>query len=254
MLYTAALGISMEDLAATVDSSLAGLVLVMPPDSPAIYNRLDKLNVPYVSVLRDRSNDWVVNCDDTNGGYLAGQHLVGLGHRQIAHLRGANDVSTTSGREFGFLRALKESGVEPRKEHMVTAGFDWRSGMHAMEKLLSLPERQRPTAVFCANDLCAEGAIRAIRAKGLTVPDDIAVVGFDDTWFATMVRPALTTVRMPIKEMGQTAARMLMDRIEGELVEDTRPVLPVSLTIRYSCGLVSAMSHDETSAFRSHIQ
>ena len=190
----------------------------------------------------------MVNCDDIHGGSLAAKHLIGLGHRQIAHLRGTDEVTTTGGRELGFLRALQDHGIEPRPEYIVTAGFDWRTGMAAMEKLLDLPKSQRPTAVFCSNDLCAEGAIRAIRARGLSVPEDIAIVGFDDTWFASMVRPALTSVRMPIKEMGQTAAKMLMDRIEGESIDNTRPILPVSLTVRHSCGFVSAMSKDGTAA------
>ena len=119
---------------------------------------------------------------------------------------------------------------------IVEAGFDWRPGFEAMNNILDRPRNQWPTAIFAINDLCAAGAIRAIKARGLTVPDDFAIVGFDDTWFATTTQPMLTSVRMPIKEMGALAARMLAGEVGGTPPLNRHPVLSVSLTIRNSCG------------------
>jgi LacI family transcriptional regulator len=182
------------------------------------------------------AEDWVVNSDDFTGGKLVAKHLLALGHRRIGALVGSPDIVNSQPRIEGFRKALGEAGVEIRPEWFLTAGMNWRLGQAAMEKLLALDEHNRPTAIFAANDLCAEGAIRAVRAAGLSVPDDFGIVGYDDTFYATLTQPPLTTVRMPIQEMGELAVRMLIGRLEGQADIDPQPVLPVSLTVRSSCG------------------
>lgn len=241
MLYTATSGVQLDRAAMAVDSRIGGLLLVMPPADSAIIHRCRKRGIPFVSILQQPTpDDWTVNSDDYTGGRIAAQHLIGLGHRRIAHLMGSRDVTTSGPRSRGFRDALEEAGVEVHEELFVQSGFDWRMGLAATESLLQLGSRQLPTAIFAANDLCAEGAMRAIRAAGLSVPDDIAVVGYDDTWFATLTQPPLTTVHMPIDEMGELAARMLIARLEGNTSIDPQPTLPVSLTVRHSCGAHSA--------------
>lgn len=250
MLYTAAAGNELDQLAPVVDLRIAGLVLVMPPRESGFYQACERQGIPHVSIVREpEEDDWVVNCDDFRGGQLAAEHLIELGHRRIGHLAGNPDVSTSGAREAGFRSAMAAAGLDVPDESVVVAGFDWRMGVTGMTRLLDLPAEQRPTAVFCANDLCAEGAIRAIHARGLEVPNDVAVVGFDDTWFASMVRPALTSVKMPIQEMGGLAARMVIDRIEQQPILSKQPVLPVSLTVRHSCGSTAALTREGTTPF-----
>jgi LacI family transcriptional regulator len=247
MLYTASSGIHTDETAALIDSRIDGLLLVMPPEKSPTYEKCVRLGIPYISVLKAPApGEWTVNADDYDGGRRVGEHLISLGHRKIGHLKGGSEVVTSEPRCRGFRDAISEAGITIREEWFVSSGMDWRMGMNAMERILSLGPKNIPTAVFAVNDLCAEGAIRAVRAAGLSVPNDIAVVGFDDTWYATLTQPPLTTVHMPIQEMGEIAARMLIRRIEGDTDIDTKPVLPVSLTVRRSCGAPESISSPET--------
>jgi LacI family transcriptional regulator len=242
-LYTAVSELQEAASVGLLDRRVDGLLLVMPPDPCYTIERCDRLGIPYVSVLRRPvEGAWCVNSDDYEGGRIAARHLLSLGHRLVAHLGGNPEVPTTEPRARGFREALEEAGVEPRADLFVTAGFNTNRGYEVMRRILSKPQHEPPTAVFAANDLCAEGAIRAIREFGLRVPEDVAVVGYDDTWFATMTQPPLTSVRMPISEMGQLATALLIDRLEGREPPDRQPVLPVSLTIRSSCGATTAYS------------
>ena len=237
MLYTGASEGDPEQAATMVDSRVDGVVLVLPPGDSPIFLKCESRHIPYVSILRDPiEGTWSVNSDDVQGGKLATGHLASLGHTKIAHLMGNDDVSTSRPRLRGYMQALEEAGLPIEQSLLVPAGFDWRGGYATMKELLKRPASKRPTAIFAANDLCAGGAMRAIREAGLSIPEDIAIVGYDDTWFATMTQPTLTSVRMPIEDMGALAVKMLVDRVEGRQVEDPLPILPVSLTVRASCG------------------
>jgi len=123
--------------------------------------------------------------------------------------------------EAGFATDLIES-----------ASFSRYRGHEVTKQWLLLPPDERPTAIFAANDLSAHGAVDALHEAGLRVPEDVSIVGYDDTWYSTLVRPALTSVRMGVLEMGRTAADMLISRLEG--ASNEHAVLPVSLTIRES--------------------
>jgi LacI family transcriptional regulator len=241
MMYTATSGMGTSAHAAhLVDSRIEGLIMVMPAADSEVFQKCEKRHIPYVSVLRDPvPGQFSVNADEFTGGYIAGQHLISLGHTRIAHLAGSADVTTSGPRRAGFEAALRDGGVEPDPRLIITSAFDWKIGYARMKQLLEYPAPIRPTAVFAANDLCAEGAMRAIRELNLRIPQDLAVVGYDDTNFATMTQPPLTSVHLPIAEMGTTAARMLIDRLEGKELDDPNPILPVSLTIRNSCGALA---------------
>lgn len=254
MLYTATSGMPPSEAAALVDSRVDGLLLVMPPDDSAVFARCEHHGIPYVSILRHPvESAFTVNSDDYRGGYIATEHLLSLGHKRIAHLIGSQDVVTSQPRLNGYRDALRAAGVQRDERHEVQAGFTWRHGHQAMSGMLKLPPEIRPTGVFAANDLCAQGAIRAIDEAGLSVPEDYAVVGYDDTWHATATVPPLTSVHMPIAEMGALAARMLISIVEGRPVAEAHPKLPVSLTIRQSSvgkaprdlvhGATSPLSH-----------
>jgi LacI family transcriptional regulator len=222
------------------DSRADGLLIVIPRPNDPVLARCRSENFPCVAVVYEPGTGeedlLTVNADELSGGRLAAGHLIALGHRRIAHLAGNAEVATTAPRLRGYLAALEETGITPDAALIVPANFDWSGGYAAMTRLLDLPPDRRPTAVFAANDLCAEGALRAILERGLRVPEDIALVGYDDTWFAAMTRPPLTTVRMPIEEMSALATRLLFAAVERREIPDRRPVLPVSLTVRESCG------------------
>ncbi len=233
-LFTATSGMSYDQIAMLVDSRIEGVLLVMPPAEGSIYTKCERRKIPYVSILRrPQPGAWTVNADDQLGGELAAKHLYELGHRRVAVLRGSDDITTSEPRCAGFCSIYEQAGIEPR---IIPAGFGWRHGLLAMKHLLAGDPKDHPTAIFAANDLCAEGAMRAAKEAGLSVPEDLAVIGYDDTWFASMVQPALTTVNMPIAAMGRLAAKNLIDRLEGNLEVEQDAVLPISLTIRHSCG------------------
>jgi LacI family transcriptional regulator len=255
MLYTATSGMPVDRAAMLVDSRVDGLLLVTPPDDSAIFLKCDRRNIPYVSVIRNpQPGTLAVNSDDYAGGLLATRHLIALGHRRIAHLVGNPAVSTTSLRQKGYRDALAEAGIRHDPHLEIPSGFLRAPGYWAGQAILDRPVWQKPTAIFACNDLCAAGAIQALGEAGISIPNDIAIVGYDDTLFCTVLQPPLTSVHMPIEEMGVLAARMLVARIEHREVGDPQPLLPVSLTIRQSCGASSANVTAEPRTARQVLQ
>lgn len=243
MLHTATGANSKEDAEVMMlDPRVDGLILVLPPSDNSIIRRCQQRGFPCVAVLASGAPDSVctINADEFAGGKLATEHLIGLGHRRIAHIAGASTVVTTAPRREGYLAALDGAGIAGDPELIVGHGFDYKNGQAGMERLLDLPARRRPTAVFAANDLSAEGAMRVLLQRGMSVPDDISVVGYDDTWFAEMTKPRLTSIHMPIYEMGVLAAQMLIAMAEGREIAERHPILPVSLTVRESTCAVSS--------------
>jgi LacI family transcriptional regulator len=169
--------------------------------------------------------------DDEHGAWTAVRHLLDRGRRRIAHIRGAEGAGEL--RAAGYRRALDEAGIEHRPGLVADGGWHRAGGAEAMRRLLDADER--PDAVFAANDLMAIGALDAIRGAGLFVPDDIALVGYDDIEAAALARPPLTTVLNPGHEAGLAAGRLLRDRMTGDYDGEPRTVtLPSSLVVRES--------------------
>lgn len=192
-------------------------------------------NRPFVFVNRLFSAA-IHNCvgpGDRCGAQLAVEHLVSLGHQCIAYINGMEEWLEAQNRLAGYCDVLTKHDL-PVDESLIRPG-DWGvdSGYQATQALLTLD--QPPTAIFAANDLMALGAIYAVQDAGLRVPDDVALVGYDDRDFAEWIRPSLTTIRMPSYEMGQAAARLLLEQFAGEELEDATQV-PGTLIIRQSCG------------------
>jgi len=172
--------------------------------------------------------------DDLHGARLAARHLAHLGHRRIAFINGPEGWDATINRMAGYQEELAAWGI-PFDAALVQRG-DWevQSGYLAAKNLMGLKER--PTAIFAGNDLMALGAIYAIQEAGLRVPEDVALVGYDDRDLSGFVRPAITTIRMPCEEMGYTSAELLLRIIGGE-VECIEPILiQGELVVRQSCG------------------
>lgn len=191
--------------------------------------------LPYVSIARIQPpGDNMVGLDDYYGAQLAVDHLIRSGRRRIAFIGGPEHWWSTREREAGYFEALKRANHPPAPHAYIRHG-DWEaeSGRTAAQELLALDSR--PDAIFAANDLMAQGAIYAIQDAGLHVPGDIAIVGHDDREFAEIVRPALTTVRLPSYEMGQAAVRMMLKRLESD---EPVPAFLVrgELIVRGSCG------------------
>lgn len=188
-------------------------VLVTPADVRG--HNLDwfrGLRIPYVLVDRvlDREEGCSVSVDDVAGGTLAVRHLVETGHRRIAYISGPSQLTQCRDRNIGAHRALRDAGLsDDALTILEVQALDVASGRDAGARLLGLPDR--PTAVFCANDLLALGVLQAMFAAGVRVPEDMALVGYDDIEFAAAAAVPLTSVRQPAFRIGRTAAELLLD-------------------------------------------
>jgi LacI family transcriptional regulator len=161
-------------------------------------------------------------------------HLLGLGHRRIAAITGPRGWVATEDRRRGYHAALAAQGILPDPSLEVEADFEIAPGRDAAGHLLDLHDP--PTAIFAFNDNLAIGALQAARDRGLRVPGDLSVVGFDDVEPATIVTPTLTTVRQPLAEMGRTAVSLLMRLLERQRFETLRVELATRLVVRESTG------------------
>jgi LacI family transcriptional regulator len=194
---------------------------------------LRKHRIRHVLVNRySDERDPFVGSDDVAGAKLATRHLIELGHRRIAHLAGADNISTAVLRKKGYLEALKEAGITPDPRLIVQAGYLEESGHAAMAKLLEL--RRRPTAVFAVNDMAAIGAHGLALELGLRIPEDLAIVGYNDVPDAARLSPGLTTVRVRARELGRTAGKLLIEQVESARDIRRRNVLEPELIVRGS--------------------
>jgi LacI family transcriptional regulator len=190
--------------------------------------------VPYVLVNRfsEEGLDAFVGSDDVTGARLATQHLIGLGHVRIGHLAGQSTVSTGVLRRRGFQTAMTEAGLSTASELQVESGFIEEGGIRGMEKLLAL--REPPTAVFAVTDAVAIGAYGVVVRSGRRIPEDVAIVGYNDIPLAGRLVPGLTTVHVPIHEFGSAAARLLLEQIESGQATPRRVVYTPQLVVRGS--------------------
>lgn len=192
--------------------------IIMPPsvsEDSAVADLLNELNCPYIriaSVVLDELPR-MVRTHDAAGAAQAARHLASLGHTKIAHIHGPKSFRSAHERMNGFILGLSEFSLELKPELTVEAGYTFDSGELAANQLLS--GRVRPTAIFAGNDEMAIGVYAAARKAGLTIPEDLSVVGFDDTPMAGRITPGLTTVRLPIRDMGREAAKLLLRKLAG---------------------------------------
>ncbi len=175
-----------------------------------------------------------VDVANRDGAAVAVEHLLRLGHSRIATITGPLQMNTAIDRRDGYKQALLKAGVGIDPQLIGEGDFTQEGGYSAMRTLLDV--QPPPTAVFAASDMMALGALRAIYDAGLRVPDDIALVGFDDIPIASFATPELTTVRQPIQRLGATAATMLLDHLEGNPPAIHHQQLKPELIIRKSCG------------------
>ena len=174
-----------------------------------------------------------VVADNRGGARLVAQHVIDQGHEQIGIIGGPSSLWTAVERLAGYQEAIKEAGIDESKITIVEGDYRMESGKQLAARMLLGSALDRPTALLCANDLMAIGALEYARSVGMTVPTDMSVVGFDDLPIAELLQPRLTTVRQPARDMGYRAAQILLDLIEGSEPEPLEP-LPVMLQIRES--------------------
>jgi LacI family transcriptional regulator len=212
-------------------------VLVTPADPTGhSLKTLRSQGIPFVLVDRVSADAAVcsVSVDDVVGGRLAAQHLIAAGHRSIVYVGGPPELPQVRDRRAGALAALAEAGLPPEALTEVSAErLDVSAGRDAGARLLGLSPR--PTAVFCANDLLALGVLQAVFAARVAVPEQMAIVGYDDIEFAAAAAVPLTSVRQPAVAMGRLAAEMLLEETaDAEGHEHRQVVLQPELVVRGS--------------------
>jgi DNA-binding LacI/PurR family transcriptional regulator len=217
-------------------------VIVTSSRVGALYQgHLEQLDVPVVLVNSRSKQRWSyaysINVDNRHGGCLATEHLLGLGHHRVAYVSGASEHSDDLERQAGYRQALAETGIAFDPALVVPGTGRAGAGERAFPALMAAVKP--PTAVFCYNDMTAIGLLRAARQAGVSVPHDLAVVGFDDIPLATYVHPSLSTVAQPKPEMGELAVEMvltLMEEGDSGGGEVPNVVVQGQLVVRESSG------------------
>jgi DNA-binding LacI/PurR family transcriptional regulator len=176
-----------------------------------------------------------VRCDSEKGAYDLVKHLLQLGHRRIGVLSGSKNVSTATDRVRGYCRALSDAGLPVDDRLILYEAFTQDAGYTMTEAMLRISPP--PTALFAVNNFIAIGAVRALREAGLQVPEDMAIVAFDDLPLTLLVEPYLTVAAQPAYEMGWRATELLLARLNDEAPEAYQEViLPTELVVRQSSG------------------
>jgi LacI family transcriptional regulator len=227
-----------ERLIATMQEYPAdGLLLCPAMDrSTTVAKRIQNCRIPRVLFVRSLPGvdcDYV-GVDNVFGALSAVEHLVVLGHRRIAFIGGASDVSSRKERVTGYENALRKSRCHVDPSRILTSPPNRQGGYQAMQQLLRLPEI--PTAALCFNDMVALGAMQALSAAGKTAGQDFALVGFNDVAEAALCRPALTTIATTPGKIGEAAAELLLDRFAHPMRPNRKLILRPRLIVRESCG------------------
>lgn len=175
-----------------------------------------------------------VSIDNESAARKITKHLLSLGHTRIAHITGPSKVILSQARLNGYIQALHQHGIIEEELLIQEGNFTLQSGYNCARKLLSINEL--PTAIFAASDEMAIGAMKAARDRGLRVPKDISIVGFDDIDISSFMQPPLTTIYQPRYDIGRHSVELLLKILRGEELEQTQIVLEDSLIIRESCG------------------
>jgi len=224
-------------LAKVLGGSTDGAILVLARGRSQDLNTLRSQKIPFVVVdHRGELDADIPSVGATNwlGGRTATEYLISLDHRRIAMISGPSSHGCSRDRIAGYRAALEDAGIPVDPILIRLGGFKQATGYEQTCALLDLPEV--PTAIFAGCDTQAMGVYSALRARGLSVPDSMSVVGFDDVAIASLVTPALTTVRQPLVEMGRVATTMLLRQISGEPLDSMRVELTTTLIVRDSCA------------------
>ena len=206
-----------EEAVSFVNRSKLDGVIILPPisENNDLAGVLGNAGVNYVrlaSMALD-STEHVVISNERSAAAAMAEYLLELGHRRIGYIAGPKGMKSTRERLEGFCDALEKHGYKPARGMLTRGAYTYESGIECTRVLLANPVP--PTAIFASNDEMAVGAINAAREKGLKVPEDLSVAGFDDSILATRITPALTTIRRPVRQMAQLATTKLIASIDG---------------------------------------
>jgi LacI family transcriptional regulator len=212
------------------------LITPVDPDDPVL-DEISRYGTPVVVVdrVRDVAKHCSVSVDDVQGGRLAVAHLLDVGHERIAFVGGPESIGQVRDRLAGARQALREAGRSP--EDLVVVRTDRMTvgeGRSAGERITGMATANRPTAAFCANDLLALGLLQQCVTLGTRVPDDLAIVGYDDIEFAAAAAVPLTSVRQPRRDLGRTAAELLLDEAANPEHEHQQVLFAPELVARAS--------------------
>jgi len=218
----------------------SGVILVLSDLPEADKQRLRTRSIPFVIV--DPSGDPApdvpsIGSANWNGGFLAARHLIDQGHREIGMITGPSDMMCSRARFSGYRAALESAGIPFREDYVRVGSFHHRDGVEHGRALLERADR--PTAIFAGSDLQALGVYEAARALGLGIPGDISIVGYDDLNIAQWAGPPLTTVRQPLVEMAEEAARLVLRLRDGQRADSLRIDLATQLVVRESTRSLS---------------
>ena len=222
-----------QHLKALADRQIDGVIIAGISEGDLAEADLRRLNVVLVNQGSDVFS--TVQDDSLSAGALAAEHLLGLGHRELAFIGPVSAASAFRLRERGFAQALRAAKAVPLSDCWQRADASVAGGLAAMRALLALPDR--PTAVFCANDLIALGAHKACAIAGVSLPDELSILGCDDIDLGMLVTPELSTISTPKRELGARAVRLLLRQLEGDgKATPTSQTLPVKLVLRGTTG------------------
>lgn len=219
-----------------MDGSIDGVVLTTTLIGSPLPLELQRRRFPFVLLNREVDGIAADTCvaDNVAGARDVAAELAKLGHRSLGAILGPAETTTGRDREAGFRTELAEHGLRLAGDRVRRGSFSFETGYHGLADLLDAAER--PTAVFCANDVVAMGALNAARSRGIEIPRDLTLIGFDDIVMAAWELFRLTTVRQDIERMARTAATLLVQRIAAPARPSERVVLPAELVLRDTHG------------------
>ena len=221
-----------------LEKQVDGIIFVAAGLSGENIHHLQDRGIPLVLVDRrvpEVEADYVLT-DNQGGGRLATRHLIDRGHRAIACIAGPEGVKLSSDRIAGYRQALEDAGIAIQPQLILEGDFQYQSGYHAAQGLFG--NRSAPTAIFACNDLMAIGVNRFAHEKGLRIPEQLSIVGFDDIRLAAYTHPPLTTIRQPKHTMGSSAAKLLLERMTNRDLAPRLVVLETQLIVRESTDQV----------------
>lgn len=228
----------------TLSGRVDGMIIMSPHLESSVHlsSVLRALPVVILGSTRILGTADHINIDNVGGARQVVEYLLELGHRQIAIIRGEENNQDAEERLKGYLVALSANNIEAREDYIVFGNFTEQSGYDAARYLVNLKER--PTAIFCSNDSMAIGALSALRAAELKIPEDISITGFDDIPVATFLNPPLTSVHVPILELGSMAVYRLFEQLRAPTLRiAAHTLVPTTLSIRKSCKQINHMSN-----------
>jgi len=223
----------------------AGVIMISVVGRIKLKQALMELHRPTVLLNRFlpgfQANAVVAN--NEQGGYLATKYLIDLGHKKICHLSGLRESSASVGRLQGFVKAMRDARLEIPEGAIRNGDLRLKSGEAIGQRLVE--EEVKYTAVFAANDHMAIGLMSAFAAKGIRVPEDVSIIGFDDIDYAHLPGIMLTTIRQPSYEMGRTAVKMLLEEIKGENSMCRTVIFETELVERKTCGVLKSSANKD---------